>query len=69
MCQPIFGNVGLTSFILQMVLKCFTFLGPEVCAKLLLFNLMLLPTSPQANQADQLGTFPIRVKAHFPLDL
>ena len=66
MCQSIFRNLGTLSFTLQMVLKCFTFLGPEVCAKLLLFNPMLLTTSPQA---DQLGTFPTRVKAHFALDL
>ena len=65
MCESIFRNLGTMSFTLQMVLKCFTFLGPEVCAKLLLFNPMLT-TSPQA---DQLGTFPTRVKAHFALNL
>ena len=66
MCQSIFRNLGTMSFTLQMVLKCFTFLGPEVCAKLLLFNPRLLTTSPQA---DQLGTYPTRVKAPFALDL
>ena len=55
MCQSISRNLGTMSFTLQMVLKCFTFLGREVCAKLLLFNPMLLTTSPQA---DQLGTYP-----------
>ena len=64
MCQSIFRNLGTMSFTLQMVLKCFTFLR-EVCAELLLFNPMLLTTSPQA---DQLGRYPTRVKAHFALD-
>ena len=32
--QSIFRNLGTMSFTLQMVLKCFTVQGPDVCAKL-----------------------------------